>query len=214
MGLRRGGVSREGIHETMDGCVHIREQIHQWSSKAMMQHAVGDVIYVMQHWFVRVQEEPSIAPPRARRSCRTKSETSAPAGFVPLEAVVVPQAEGGQAAMCPSPSDLYRCGGTTYRKKHSKASGVNASWALEDIQEYAQAQSTLAEPYDEGLEAPREPIDDFVETMRNCASAHHSVFQWPTGSLNFQKAMGFAIHHLPLGCMIILKSRREPRRFS
>ena len=103
-----------------------------------------------------------------------------------------------QAEVCPNQKYLYRCGNKTYRTKHSKASGVSASWALEDIQEYAQAQNTLAESYDEGGEAPYESIDDFVETMRNCASAHHSVFQWPTGSMTFEKAMGVALHHVPL----------------
>ena len=77
--------------------------------------------------------------------------------------------QGGRAAVCSNQEGLYRCDGKTYRKKLSTSSGVNASWALEDIQEYAQAKTILAETYNEGGEVPYEPMDDFVETMRNCA---------------------------------------------
>ena len=75
---------------------------------------------------VCAQEEQSVAPSRSHPSCRTSSMMSAPKGFHPLEAVVVPP-QGGRAVVCSNQEGLYRCEGKTYRKKLSASRGVDAA---------------------------------------------------------------------------------------
>ena len=176
-GLTKGAVSREGIHEIMDGCVRIREQFHQWSSKAVMQHAVEDVTYAMKHWFVRVQEGPSFALSRARRRCRTESKMSIPAGFIPLEAVVVPRAAGGMAMTCPSQSDLYLCEGKAYRENTVRpvVSMPRGHWKTPKNMHRIKPSSRNL------MRASRCRTSPLMTSSRPCGTVHHRITQYFNG---------------------------------
>ncbi len=121
---------------------------------------------------------------------------------------IVPTVPRPPAEPEPVESSLYVSGGKTYRSRTSAL--VNASWSLDDIQEYARqiGPDGTADTFDPALEVPYESISDFVCTLRNCATAANSVFLWPSPSINFMKALTVAIHHLPPGCMVTITNAR------
>ncbi|MDA8609346.1 hypothetical protein N9L19_00390 [bacterium] len=103
--------------------------------------------------------------------------------------------------------------GLHYRVKYAKNNGVNANLSLEEILQYAFAQNEVMSKHNPAEEAPYESIADFVTTIRKCAE-NGSHFRWPSESFGVLKVITHAIHMLPPGGMLQIKSSAPlPARF-
>ena len=87
----------------------------------------------------------------------------------------------------------------TYRNKR-KGSGINASYSLEDIEEYLESLPTeQAEPFDPDDEIPFATVGDYVCTLRNATSHTTGSFLWPSTAISFQQAVTTSLATLPPG---------------
>ena len=103
--------------------------------------------------------------------------------------------------------------GHHYRTKVSKSNGINGNLSLESVLEYVYTNPETMPVHDPVDEIPYSSIADLISTSRK-ASENGIHFRWPSGSLQVHKVISHALHMLPPGGMLQIKSSAElPSRY-
>ena len=110
------------------------------------------------------------------------------------------------APPAPPVGELFEWHGNAYQKK--KDPPVNGTWSVNDTQQYVGSldPNLNVPPYDAEFDVPFDSVEDNILGLPTSYRAEDSRFAWPVEGLSFQKAFTVALHHLPPGCMIAIRS--------
>ena len=98
--------------------------------------------------------------------------------------------------------------GRTYvtTKKVPGGKEVNGALCVEDVQEYVQGLDATARWNEPSDEVPFESVEDFILTMKMITSEGNKHFRWPSERISLQKTLSVALHHMPPGTYIPIRS--------
>ena len=89
-----------------------------------------------------------------------------------------------------------------------KVAGVNSWWSIKAINEYLRTEDPGAKTFTPWNAFIFDSVHDFVSSLRAEASYPDSHFKWPEQAFTYELMLAMAIHHLPPGYHVSIKSGR------
>ena len=90
-----------------------------------------------------------------------------------------------------------------------KGKGIHNSVPVDDVMEYLRSLDPFRDKrvtHDANTDIPHKGVEDFISTLRTAAEAPNSRFKWPSPSIQFEKALAVAVHHLPPNCFVSIEN--------